>query len=262
MFCTNCGAKLEANVKFCSQCGAPVAVVEPKVAPVVEPEQVPEVEPEKAPVVETKPAPEAEPEKTPVVETKPAPKVEPEPETAAKPMPVIIPASGSNAKESAKPSENAAPKEAPQPTGGFTVNVSGVEGNLMDYLFSTQGRVNRQKYIIYSIALMIVNAILEAIPFVGWLLSFAVIYSMLTFEVRRLHDMAQPEWPAYVCFILTILAVIGLVPSIIFGAAFGSGLLAELCGLIILGNIAFSIYLMCVKGTDGPNQYGPDPLAK
>lgn len=68
---------------------------------------------------------------------------------------------------------------------------------------------------------------------IGFVL-FAVImalctYSSLSFMVRRCHDLNKSGWWAALAFVPTI-------------------------------NVLFTLYILFVKGTDGSNDYGPDPL--
>lgn len=58
-----------------------------------------------------------------------------------------------------------------------------------------------------------------------------IIYAILTlpFSVRRLHDLDKSGWWMVLCLI----PIICIIPN---------------------------VYIGFVKGTDGPNQYGPDPL--
>ena len=70
---------------------------------------------------------------------------------------------------------------------------------------------------------------IRAIAYLGNLVSIAsaIISCMLT--IRRLHDLNRPTWWCIGVFIPLI-------------------------------NLAMAIYLLFFKGTDGPNDYGPDPL--
>ena len=109
-------------------------------------------------------------------------------------------------------------------------------------LFSTKGRVNRAWYLGHVllddlvIAGMATVLLLAAdlltglfwLPLVG--VGVAGAWAAMAVTIKRLHDLDRPGW--HVLFLL-----------------------------IPLYNIFFGLVLMCVKGTDGDNPYGPDPLA-
>ena len=66
--------------------------------------------------------------------------------------------------------------------------------------------------------------------FISAAFDVATFIPSLAISVRRLHDLDEPGWWVLISFIP------------------------------ILGGIALLIWFV-IKGTDGPNQYGPDPLA-
>jgi uncharacterized membrane protein YhaH (DUF805 family)/putative heme iron utilization protein len=100
---------------------------------------------------------------------------------------------------------------------------------LKDKFFRFDGRIGRKQFIL---RLIIIN--LAQLPFwiifpIGFIASLIAVYSGIALEVRRLHDLNRPwQW---------VLA-----------------LFIPIVGFAIL------IYLLCFKGTDGDNDYGPDPL--
>lgn len=103
-------------------------------------------------------------------------------------------------------------------------------------------RLNRQRFILRSFGLFILGTAI-----MGTLLSFAelvqsTLIQLLTMMIslvfmissfmliiRRLHDLNRPGW----------WCIGAMLPGI---------------------NIVFAIYLVLFTGTNGPNQYGPDPL--
>ncbi len=116
---------------------------------------------------------------------------------------------------------------------------------LQKHIFTTQGRLNRLRYIKYQLAfafgLGLVSAILGfiiglifgtesflvtlitgATSIVGFLGGLALI-------IRRLHDLDRPEWWAI-------------------------GVLIPIVGFVM------ALYLLLTPGTVGRNQYGEDPL--
>ena len=156
------------------------------------------------------------------------------------------------------------------------------------YLFGFSGRINRAKYwlwiLLYFIAAIIAFGAIYAIssPTIGnslmggnivqFVFSIAAFVSSLAVITKRLHDRAKSAW---------WLIVYVLVPSILLGVGGGlamygmlsGGMLAGSAdlnemqltgGILVLAAIPFLIWafvdLACLRGTIGPNQYGPDPL--
>ena len=144
-------------------------------------------------------------------------------------------------------------------------------------LFSFSGRANRAKYwltvLIVAIAwivAVIIGVILSAVLgrtfglVVGAILGLAVfvfaIWAGVAVGLKRLHDREKPGW---------WLLVFWLLPGVLSGAGSALGGFAggepSLAGgalsLVVLGIWVWAIVeLGCLKGTTGPNMYGPDPL--
>ena len=113
----------------------------------------------------------------------------------------------------------------------------------MDYkklLFSFEGRINRQPYWMFVLAVIAVTFVLVGISMVigekvGTILlvlfQLAVLWSALAIQVKRWHDRDKSAW----------WLLMNLVPFV------GALWVFVECG--------------CLRGTEGQNQYGPDPLA-
>lgn len=96
----------------------------------------------------------------------------------------------------------------------------------------------------------------------GWLIFNLA--PLLTLTVRRLHDCEVPGWFVLVPLIpslwqflqpyVDLRAVMGWHPMMV-------PLLVVAGVLIVLANIG-QIYLTLIRGTEGTNAYGPDPLAE
>ena len=131
---------------------------------------------------------------------------------------------------------------APQKT--FVPDSSPSRTSILDF-FSTKKRLNRKKYMLrfltlcaFFIAITIVFAIIDTImlqipafmPLAMLAASIIVWISFLMATICRLHDLGHSGWWCVIFF----------VPYV---------------------NIAFAIYLILFKGTNGSNKYGDDPLA-
>jgi uncharacterized membrane protein YhaH (DUF805 family) len=142
---------------------------------------------------------------------------------------------------------------------------------LFEFLFGAGGRINRAKYwrsvliyiggglmtavILFTAAgiaapLLVVMVVVVLIPCLLWGFSFAT---------KRLHDRGKSAW---------WLAVFYLVPGVLGQLAeatwFGGAAGVRLHSILALAASALTIWgfveIGCLRGTAGPNTYGPDPL--
>ena len=117
---------------------------------------------------------------------------------------------------------------------------------LLNKIYTTEGRLNRLRYFKYQIIWMLISAVVGAIlGFIGGFLSndvqsllvivptgifsFAAGIGSIMLGIRRLHDLNKSGW-----FMLLL-----LVPLI---------------------NLVFALYVYLAPGQVGENQYGADPL--
>ena len=154
-------------------------------------------------------------------------------------------------------------------------------GNL---LFGFSGRINRAKWwltvlvtIIISVVVQLVVAVSETIGGILALISFIVtIWIGLAAGAKRLHDLNRTAAWLVVFYGVPILLMIVLIAYA--GLSLGSALLTggeglDPSALTGLGGFAIIIVVLvlavgiwsfiwfgCLRGTVGPNQYGPDPL--
>jgi uncharacterized membrane protein YhaH (DUF805 family) len=149
--------------------------------------------------------------------------------------------------------------------------------SLSDYLFSPRGRINRAKYwlfVLVSIAIMVVLIAIMSVVWagrlynlgggvgfpVGAMLTIGVVYLALVIVgifvgIKRLHDRDKSGWWLLVFYLVPM--VLSWISAILSRDGIGF--------LFALGSLAISIWafveLGCLRGTVGPNRYGPDPLA-
>src|SRR5215213_8769725 len=135
--------------------------------------------------------------------------------------------------------------------------------------FNFSGRINRAKY---WIAMLVYSAIYIVLTVAGYatgngaiyqavngMLNIVILISSLAVGVKRLHDRNKSGW---------YLVLFYIVPGILLvaGIAFGTFMEDSIVIASILGLAAFAIgvwafvELGCLRGTIGPNRYGPDPL--
>lgn len=130
--------------------------------------------------------------------------------------------------------------------------------------FSFQGRANRQPYWLTALSLvggmLLASLLAYAVPLAGIVMAglvyLACLVVGLSVAVRRLHDRGKTGWwllPMYLPLIL-VSALGALVqaspgePNVVFSAL----------------TLPFSIWILvelgCLRGTVGPNRFGPDPI--
>lgn len=196
-FCSQCGNLLEDGDKFCGNCGAPV-----EAAPVKEkvqektPERTQETAPADAAAKEIKEAKEVKKEK--------------------------LPERALSAREGLYSSLQ---KTARSPRKDRTLG---------EKYFSYEGRLNRKRYFLRSLALWLVCVFLGSILAVlfapiGFVAAAILLISSVMLSIRRLHDLNKSGWFVLISFI----PVIGFF---------------------------WGLYLLFAKGTAGDNDYGADPL--
>jgi uncharacterized membrane protein YhaH (DUF805 family) len=136
------------------------------------------------------------------------------------------------------------------------------------YLFNSfHGRIGRQSFWIAMVALTVAelfcHALAETIQGdrLSAIVDLAFTYPEFAVAVKRGHDRNMPLWLLIVFFsagavldLLTVLEMTGTeedpsIVSLVIALAF------TVMGLALLVELGFR------KGTPGPNQYGPDPLA-
>ena len=142
--------------------------------------------------------------------------------------------------------------------------------SMMQLLFSFQGRLNRKPYwtmvitvaVVFILLLLLALAALreyglEFLPLtiaILVLLYIPVIWIGLALGAKRLHDRDKSAWWLLVFYAL---------PTILSTAADRM----EDVEFILLHAVSFGISvwafveLGCLRGTVGPNRYGPDPLS-
>ena len=146
---------------------------------------------------------------------------------------------------------------------------------MFNLLFTYEGRINRAKWwlalLLYFIALMLLTllvAIVTAVAFgmelgeglgaltialVIWYLLFVISGSMV--GIKRCHDRNKSGW--WMLLFLGVPVVTGIL-QVAIDPESGLYILISLIGFVI--GIWSFVELGCLRGTIGPNQYGPDPL--
>jgi uncharacterized membrane protein YhaH (DUF805 family) len=102
------------------------------------------------------------------------------------------------------------------------------------------GRAARSEYWHWTLFTVLVSIVTMAIDYLAFrareigpvegVASLALLVPSVAVSIRRLHDIDRTGW-----WLLIVFTVVGIILLIVWA---------------------------CLKGTTGPNQYGPDPLAR
>jgi uncharacterized membrane protein YhaH (DUF805 family) len=129
---------------------------------------------------------------------------------------------------------------------------------------SPSGRISRRQFWLHGfLPILVANIVLAWIPVIGQLISLALLWASICIGFKRFHDLGYPGWWSLV-YLIPMLAGGVLFGLSIFMYNFASlfWLLAEiLFGVGFLIGLAQLIFVYIRVGQEGPNQYGPDPLA-
>lgn len=150
---------------------------------------------------------------------------------------------------------------------------------LLRYLFSFHGRINRAPLWIFIITIVILGALFDVLAPLAervlgtvtvWIFSFgfslAVSISATSFQARRFHDRDMSAWWVLAGWVPAILLNCALWIVVLFASP--EVLESSVNYLPWLGIPLFALWLWLVvqllflRGTVGSNRYGSDPLAE
>jgi uncharacterized membrane protein YhaH (DUF805 family) len=135
----------------------------------------------------------------------------------------------------------------------------------MSFFFRFEGRVSRSRYWFGTIVVMVVCliAFLVAValaPRLGWQFDdeetaalglpfiLVCVVSTLALSARRLHDRNKSAWW------LLVFYVPPLISDLVFGATAEANLISTFFSIWALIELGF------LRGTDGPNRFGGEPV--
>ncbi len=166
---------------------------------------------------------------------------------------------------------------AAAPAPGAPSATPGVPVDGFDFktaLFSFQGRLRRQHFWVGWLLCLGVGVVAGWIPFLGILISLALIWPNLAITVKRLHDMGHTGWLAAIPFVAGVVGVVGVFMAI--GTAYMTNysaienddpaailaLLGPSIGIILLVclvQLGFLIWIGVTDSRRGDNRFGPNP---
>ena len=121
--------------------------------------------------------------------------------------------------------------------------------------FVWKGRASRSEFWWWTLAQFMVGMLLGFLPERFVLVGLLLLPPSISVSVRRLHDRGYSGW--------LLGAVATLAVAIIIKAASEASIGWEVAAMAVILAVTsiWLIYLHCTKGTEGPNDYGEDPLA-
>lgn len=145
------------------------------------------------------------------------------------------------------------------------------------FYFSLRGRISRSQYWLrFLLPVLAIGIVLNLLQTVGidgartvsHLFNLLVLWPGIAVLVKRIHDRNKSGalvWllygPLLVAIAVTVIALIGAVMNT--GEAGVLGLVSGALWVLVVGvAIWFFVEFGCIRGTIGPNRYGPDPVAE
>ena len=145
------------------------------------------------------------------------------------------------------------------------------------FYFSLRGRISRSQYWLrFFLPVFAIGFVLNLLQTLGvegartasHLFNLLVLWPGIAVLVKRIHDRNKSGalvWllygPLLVAILVTIVAIIYAVVN--SGEAGGLGLLSGALWVLVVGiAIWFFIEFGCMRGTIGPNRFGPDPVVE
>jgi uncharacterized membrane protein YhaH (DUF805 family) len=137
-------------------------------------------------------------------------------------------------------------------------------------LFSFKGRINRAKYwlmtLLYTVLFFAVSAAIwmsfnAVLATLGAVTIAAMVWSGCAVATKRLHDRDKSGW--WLLFFYVVPGILTATHNALVRTGEETAILLAAACALISGVISFwmLIELGFLRGTAGPNHYGPDPLA-
>jgi uncharacterized membrane protein YhaH (DUF805 family) len=129
---------------------------------------------------------------------------------------------------------------------------------------SPSGRISRRQFWLHGVLpIVVASIVLGWIPFIGQILSLAFLWASIAIAFKRFHDLGYPGWWSLLYVVPAIAAAVVIGLGLAMQSFLGMTLLLAkiLGGISLLIGLAQLFFVYIRVGQEGPNQYGPDPLA-
>jgi uncharacterized membrane protein YhaH (DUF805 family) len=146
------------------------------------------------------------------------------------------------------------------------------------FLFSPRGRISRKQYWLwYFLPVTIVGIVIDLFSLIPGLFfkvlpslfALVLLWPHIAILIKRIHDRNKSGWLVWFIYVPATLALIFVTGTIIAAAAKGAaaaltlGIIAAVLGVVLFGvAVWFFVEFGCMRGTIGPNRYGPDPVPR
>lgn len=128
---------------------------------------------------------------------------------------------------------------------------------------SPSGRISRRQFWLHGfLPLLAAEIVLGLIPLLNIIVVLVASWAWIALAFKRFHDRGLAGWWCFIGIVPTILAAVVAGASYMQGGNGSWGMVAVLYGIGLLTSLAQLVMVYARAGVQGPNQYGPDPLAR
>jgi uncharacterized membrane protein YhaH (DUF805 family) len=135
------------------------------------------------------------------------------------------------------------------------------------YLFtSLEGRINRKPFWLALLVLLLVSFVLQftvmavAGQTVALIVSLLLLYPNYALSIKRFHDRNRPDWMLQAFYALLVVIILMQLAGLDRAGTEPTTLFLSVGAIFLIAAIWLTIELGFLRGTAGPNDYGPDPL--
>jgi uncharacterized membrane protein YhaH (DUF805 family) len=116
---------------------------------------------------------------------------------------------------------------------------------------------------VVTVALAVLSGVAAIFEALYWLFALLTLWPGIAVMVKRIHDRDKPGWLVLLPVAAAVLVVIAGIAGVGSGSEVVAGVFAGIALLALVGiGIWFFVEFGCMRGTIGPNRYGPDPVAQ
>jgi len=129
---------------------------------------------------------------------------------------------------------------------------------------SLSGRISRREFWLFGVLpIVVASIVLSWIPLIGQIISLLLLWASICISFKRFHDLGYPGWWSLL-YLVPLFAAAAVVAAsfVVVSLAGVAWFLAKILWAVgFLIGLAQLFFVYIRVGQEGPNQYGPDPLA-